>query len=138
MWEYLKWHRDESKEGFELFSCLVDFGHISISYEMVSVSLHATFNPIHNLYSYPRTLPLSGPDLSPPPSLTGLLGLRKKELKTVARFHSHKIGTKRSNNIAGNLNVRWTKIYHDCCYRSLEAYLFLKTSHIYVDGQEKT
>ena len=84
-----------SKEGFELFSCLVGFGQISISYEMVSVSLHATFNPIHNLYSYPRTLPLSGLDLSPPPSLTGLEGLRNKEQRTVVRFPNHKIDIKK-------------------------------------------
>ena len=51
----------------------------------ISSNKPSIIDTMHNLYSYPRTPPLSGPDhlpLSPPPSLSGLAGLRNKELRT--------------------------------------------------------
>jgi hypothetical protein len=86
------------RKVLKLFSCLIGFGKISTSYTMVSVHLHVTFNPMHNLYSHPRIPPLSGPDhlpLSPPPSLTGLAELRNKEQRTVVSFPNHKIDRKK-------------------------------------------
>ena len=100
-----------STEDFELFSCLLGWGKKSISYELISDSLDATFNPMHNLYSYPRTAPLSGPahlPLSRPPALTGLAGLRNKEQRSVVRGPNHKIVRKKLNN--DKLNLRWKKM----------------------------